>query len=95
MQPGIDAVDGNLTDRLVFCHRLAIEGRYVCNVSLDIQQVNVRILIDNNQPLGLRIPGYMDDIDIAESIDLIVSGDAVVIQVIAVETVGGTDKQVV
>ena len=64
VQPGIDTIDGNLRNGLVFSHRLAVEGRDIGDITIGIYEVYVRVLIDSNEPLGLRTPGDMSDISI-------------------------------
>ena len=95
MQPGIDAVDGNLADGLVLRHNLAVEGRDIGDVSIQVYKVDVGILVDGDEALGLRIPGDVGDVGIAESADLVVGRDALVVLVILVESVGGQYEEIV
>ena len=64
-QPGIDAIDADIGDGLVFCCRFAEKGRDINDVSLGIYEVYVGVLIDGNQTLGLLAPADMGDMGVA------------------------------
>ena len=40
-QPGIDAIDTHISHRLILSSRLAIQGRDIRYITLDIHQINV------------------------------------------------------
>ena len=86
-QIGVDTIDPKISNRLVFCHRLTVEGRYIDHISVFLYQVDIRVLIDGNESLGLFAPGYKGDVSIVETIRLVVSVDALIIQVILIEII--------
>ena len=94
-QPGIDAINADIGDGLVFCRRFAEKGRDINDVSLGIYEVDVGVLIDSNQTLGLLAPADMGDMGVAQAVGTIVGRDALIIQIVLIETIGSQYKEVV
>ena len=91
----ISIVDGQTVDGLVVSHRLAIECRDVGDVAVKINEVDVGVGINGNETLDLLVPRNMGDIGVAETIHLIIGGDALVRQVILIEAVGSAYEEIV
>ena len=87
MQVSVDAINGNLIDRFVICHRFIVESRYIDDIAICLHQIDIGILINGYQALGLLAPGDMSDVGIAEAIDFIVGDDALIVQMILIEIV--------
>ena len=90
---GIDTIDGQAVDRLILSHRLAVNGRDVDDIAALVHQVDVRVLVNDDEPFGLLVPGDVSNIGIVESVYLVVGSDAVVSQVILIEVVRSTHKE--
>ena len=90
---GIDAINGEAVDGFVLRHGLTVKGGDIGDITVLIHQVDVSVLIDNQQALGLLIPGNEVDVGIVEAIHPVVDGNGVVVQMILVQVVGCFDKQ--
>jgi hypothetical protein len=86
-------MDIDVVDSLALCECLGIKGTDIGNVLLQVHQVNVAVLINYYQSFGLLTPGDIGYIGIAECVDLIVGSDAMIVEMIAVETIRGSHKE--
>ena len=94
-QPSIDAIDADIGDGLVFCGRLAEQGRDICHIAFGIHQIDVGVLIDGNQTIGLLTPTDMGDMGITQTIDTVISRDTLIVEVILVKAVRSQYKEIV
>ena len=94
-QPGIDAIDTDVSNGLILHRRLTIQCRDIDDVSLGIYEVDVGILIDGNQALGLLAPADMGDMGIVQAVGTVIGRDTLIIEVILIKSVGGQYEEII
>ena len=94
-QPGIDAIDTDVSNGLILRRRLTIQCRDIDDVSLGIYEVDVGILIDGNQALGLLAPADMGDMGIVQAVGTVIGRDTLIIEVILIKSVGGQYEEII
>ena len=88
-QIGEDTITVDVVDGFTACDGFRIDGADVDDVAFQVYQVDIGVLIDSNEALGLLVPTDMGDISIRESVGLIVGVDALVFLIILIEVVRG------
>ena len=61
-QIGIDAIHTDTADCFVACQQFVIEIADIGDIAFHVYQVDIRILIDSDETLGLRTPANIGDI---------------------------------
>ena len=86
-EPCIDTVDTHIGDRLILCRRLTVEGGDICHIPLHVYKVDIGILVDSYQALGLLAPANMGDMGVAQSVGTVKGCDTLVVEVVLIESV--------
>ena len=86
-QIGIDAIHSNAANCFVARHQFVVEVADISDVAFQVYQVDIRVLIDSNESLGLWTPADMGDISVRKSVGLVVGINALVSLVVLIETV--------
>ena len=87
-------VHADVVDGLVDGHGLHVEGTQVLNVvAVAVDDVHVLVLVDHEQLVGVLVESYQGDEGLAELVDLVVGGDALVVEVVGVEAVRRADVE--
>ena len=94
-QISIDAIDANAANRLVARDGFGVEIADVNNVTLGIDEVDIRVTVDNDETLGLWTPADEGDVGVVHAVSLIVGLDRLVVLVVLVQIVGSQDKKIV
>ena len=89
------AIDSNTIDGFVASDGLAVEVADVNNITVSFHQVDVGIAVDSNKAFCLLTPADECNMGVAETVDLVVGGDGLIVLVILVEVVGGHHKEIV
>ena len=83
---GIRPADVDLIDGFVGGHALAVVGRYIHHLAVVVEQVDVVVVVDDDEPLGRLAVGDMADAAVVEHVHLVVGLYAVVGVVVRVES---------
>ena len=83
-QISIDAIDADAANGLVARDGFGVEVADIDDVSLGIDEVNIRVAIDNDETLGLRTPADEGDVGVVHAVGLIVGIDRLVVLVVLV-----------
>ena len=81
------SVDDDVIDGFVARQCLLVDVADVGDVAADVYKVDIGVLIDDDESLGLFTPSDDGDVCVAEAFDFVVSIDAVVLQIILVECI--------
>ena len=92
---GIDPINEDAFNSLVTSDNLSIEVTDIDNVAVRLYKVDIGILINYNESLGSGTPFDMGDISVTHAICLIVCIDALITEVILIETITCHHKKIV
>ena len=81
-------VDEDGVHRLVLRHGTGVVRAEVEHLVVRVQQVDVLVLIDDDEFRDRWVPGNMVNVSIAQLSHLVVGGDGLVAEIIAVKVVG-------
>ena len=88
-QIGVAAVDVDAVDRLVVGHRLVVVGGDIGHRPVVVEQVDVVVGVDDEQPVGGLAPFDMRYLRVAQRVHLVVGLQALVVLVVREEVLAG------